>query len=629
MSRRRAFVLFGVHLLFAVHLAHWLETGSTMSPLEPSEAMEFSKRSVINAGFIFFGLTILSTLFLGRWFCGWACHLVALQDLSSWLLSRVGIKPKPLSSRLLAWVPAVAALYMFLWPLVYRLGSGGELAPARLALTKSEFWETFPPLSVALLTFFVCGGLIVYFLGSKGFCTYACPYGAIFGAVDRLAPGRIRVSDACEGCAHCTATCTSNVRVHEEVREHGMVVDPGCMKCMDCVSVCPMNALSFGFGKPAPGTRPARKAVYTWKEEGLLATLFLVGLAVYRGLYGSVPFLLALGLAAILAYLLFLLIRLFLRRDLSLGKKVLKRAGRLTGTGRGFLAGMALVLLFTGHSAMVRYHDVQSARVFESTFELQERALTQGAAAEGADLERARRGKAHAEFVERYGLVLMPQIDLRLAWFALLEGDDAGFEERLGSFLGQSPDNPVLHEDLGRFYQGRGRLDEAGAAYRRALELHPSSALYDRLAQLLWAARAPGEAIEVYEEAVAALPDSSDLHFNLAIACELTGREDEALAAFREVLRLDPERVAAHENLGRGHLAKREFERAIPHLRRALELAPTSLDSLELLIIALLETGAVEEASGEVARLRDQGTLPPEAAARYEQLIGEYGRRGR
>ena len=123
-------MLFAVHGLFALHMAHWLETGSTMSPLEPSEAMEFSKRSVINAGFIFFGLTILSTLFLGRWFCGWACHLVALQDLSSWLLSRVGIKPKPLSSRLLAWVPAVAALYMFLWPLVYRVGSGAEVAPA-------------------------------------------------------------------------------------------------------------------------------------------------------------------------------------------------------------------------------------------------------------------------------------------------------------------------------------------------------------------------------------------------------------------------------------------------------------------------------------------------------------------
>ena len=42
--------------------------------------------------------------------------------------------------------------------------------------------------------------------------------------------------------------CTSNVRVHEEIREYGGVVDPGCMKCLDCVSVCPNDALSYNCG---------------------------------------------------------------------------------------------------------------------------------------------------------------------------------------------------------------------------------------------------------------------------------------------------------------------------------------------------------------------------------------------
>ena len=60
---------------------------------------------------------------------------------------------------------------------------------------------------------------------------------------------RIRVTDACAGCGHCTAVCTSNVRVHEEVRDYGMVVDSGCMKCLDCVSVCPNDALYYGAGR--------------------------------------------------------------------------------------------------------------------------------------------------------------------------------------------------------------------------------------------------------------------------------------------------------------------------------------------------------------------------------------------
>ena len=66
----------------------------------------------------------------------------------------------------------------------------------------------------------ICGFVIVYFLGAKGFCTYACPYAGFFAPADTVSPGRIVVDhDKCEGCGHCTAVCTSNVRVHEEIRD--------------------------------------------------------------------------------------------------------------------------------------------------------------------------------------------------------------------------------------------------------------------------------------------------------------------------------------------------------------------------------------------------------------------------
>ena len=82
-------------------------------------------------------------------------------------------------------------------------------------------------MAVAVPFLFVCGFMTVYFLGSKGFCTYACPYGGFFALADKVAPGKIRVTDACNQCGHCTAVCTSNVRVHAEVKAYGMVVDPG------------------------------------------------------------------------------------------------------------------------------------------------------------------------------------------------------------------------------------------------------------------------------------------------------------------------------------------------------------------------------------------------------------------
>jgi ferredoxin len=289
-GRWRALVLVLVHVAIALHVWHWHATGSTLSPLEPSESMAFSQRGIVNAGLLFFGLAILSTLVLGRWFCGWACHLVALQDGARWLLGRFGIRPRPVQLGLIGAVPWLAFAYMFLSPLLLRLLEGTGLAPAGTELVTEQFWKTFPPWPIAVLSLLVCSAAIVWVLGSKGFCTYGCPYGAIFGISDQFAPLRIRVTDDCEHCGHCTTACSSNVNVSQEVREWGMVVDPGCMKCGDCVSVCPKDALYVGWGAPALLARrreePRRAARRDWSRE-LLLLGFLFGTFLLLHAYDS------------------------------------------------------------------------------------------------------------------------------------------------------------------------------------------------------------------------------------------------------------------------------------------------------------------------------------------------------
>ena len=64
-TRWRAGVLILVHLLAAIHIGHWLSTGSTVSPFEPSESMDFAKNSIVNTGLVFFAVTIASTLLWG------------------------------------------------------------------------------------------------------------------------------------------------------------------------------------------------------------------------------------------------------------------------------------------------------------------------------------------------------------------------------------------------------------------------------------------------------------------------------------------------------------------------------------------------------------------------------------
>jgi predicted O-linked N-acetylglucosamine transferase (SPINDLY family) len=94
---------------------------------------------------------------------------------------------------------------------------------------------------------------------------------------------------------------------------------------------------------------------------------------------------------------------------------------------------------------------------------------------------------------------------------------------------------------LGTELAGRGRLDEAIALLRRAVELEPANA----------AARC-----------------------NLASAYRDRGERQAALAAYREAARLAPQLAEAHYGIGLMLLAERSYEEALASLQRAIALNP-------------------------------------------------------
>jgi tetratricopeptide (TPR) repeat protein/NAD-dependent dihydropyrimidine dehydrogenase PreA subunit len=565
------------------HVIQWWIMGKTVSPIEPSETMQTLQRGAINAGFIFFSLAILATLIFGRFVCGWGCHILALQDFCAWMLKKTGLTPKPFRSRLLIYVPLIAALYMFVWPTAYRFFASHEPGPLIPAFTNhlvtENFWATFPSVAVAIPFLLICGFLTVCFLGQKGFCTYACPYGGFFGLADKLAPWKIRVTDACNQCGHCTATCTSNVLVHAEVKAYKMVVDPGCMKCMDCISVCPNDALYFGFGKPtvAVSKSNAAKRSYslTWPEEVLGAAVFLGSFLGVRSVYGLVPFLMALGCAAVTTFLALKTWRLLRANEVFFHRFALKSSGKIQKVGWEFLACSILWVGLTAHSGWIRYHEYEGEQSFQKIQIPDELALAQinpDPWLSLTDRETILEGKKHFQAASNFGLFMNGDALSKLAWFEYLSGD----AEQAVALLTQAADHQkgqaralslyyrgTILNRLGRYEQARTSLDEA-LTQREDIIL-----ARQEKGESLWQLNRKEEAISVWTDAVRRNPRLALTNNQLAGAERSLGRFEEATAHERQADQFTPNDPLYHwtiglrlNTLGMKELAEKHFQRA-------------------------------------------------------------------
>lgn len=410
-AKWRSFTLISIYLLFIVHMIHWQLNKTTLAPLELNELLYTLESGIVTAGFLLMVFVALTVVIFGRFFCGWFCHILAFQDLFGWMLGKIGIRPKAVRSRVLWIVPLLVMAYMFVWPQILRIWRGQAFPKLTIkgansdwaSFVTDDFWRNLPDPWIAGATFLVCGFIIVYVLGSRGFCANVCPYGAIFALADKVAPGKIILSGSCDQCGICTSQCDSQIRIHEEIQEFGKVVDTNCLKDLDCVSVCPKQALSFGFTKPTiltPNTKAKRKRLkphFKWAEEILISLVFIATVVIYRGLYDSIPFLMSLGMAAIFSYLAVLTIRIFTRTSLRFNRLWLRKNNHIKKGGWIFLTTMTLLIGISLHSSAIRWHQYKgSNNLINANFLLDQGKKQLSIEASGKAVE-------NFEFIENWG----------------------------------------------------------------------------------------------------------------------------------------------------------------------------------------------------------------------------------
>lgn len=165
-------------------------------------------------------------------------------------------------------------------------------------------------------------------------------------------------------------------------------------------------------------------------------------------------------------------------------------------------------------------------------------------------------------------------------------------------------DEPILTADFRR----KAHTEDL-AAYTKLLQQDPANPLrHDAVASLYLDAGMMDEAVAEYRQSLRLNRESAPTHYNLGFALAARGRRDEAIAAFEEALRIDPDYAQAHNNLGALlQLVGRE-DSALEHYRRAVTLRPDNVEAHTNLGQLLSMRGRAAEAAAQFAEaiaLRD------------------------
>jgi serine/threonine protein kinase/Flp pilus assembly protein TadD len=183
-------------------------------------------------------------------------------------------------------------------------------------------------------------------------------------------------------------------------------------------------------------------------------------------------------------------------------------------------------------------------------------------------------------------------------------------------------DDAVAHLHLGVVLHDNGQVDDAIEEYREAIRLKKDFAkAYVYLGDALHTKGRFDEGIAACREAIRLEKDvelgrKSDpkrepepgeeprvfavAYLNLGVILDANGQVDDAIAAYREAIRLEQNYAEAHHYLGADLLEKGRLDEGIAELRAAIRLKKDYAEAHSRLGAALLDRGQTDEAIAEV-----------------------------
>lgn len=268
MHRHRTAILLSGLLLFLPPLALIFQVSSgdgdfcgTWCP-----RMFFTWREGMSLSAFFFGFLrsfigvllvlsiLISTFFLGRWWCSHLCPIGGATELGSRLIPqrmKINFSSVP--------APPVRYGYLAAYLIAPAIGIGSLCCSyCNFATVPRFFGALFTPADMAY--FFRTYGIInlgLLFLlgffarGGRAYCNFLCPVGAIDSIVNRLGKRfgrRMEISAPhCNGCGVCQPACpTWAISLDAGEDKRAKIDQLSCMTCGECSRICTEGAIRYG-----------------------------------------------------------------------------------------------------------------------------------------------------------------------------------------------------------------------------------------------------------------------------------------------------------------------------------------------------------------------------------------------
>lgn len=232
----------------------------TLYYFSPVMSLGGSALGIVTGSLLVFAVQFISSLFVGRLFCGWACPVGGLQEVVA--LAR----GKPVNRRRIGWIKWVIWSPWMAGIVFFALRAGG--------FTRVDaFYQTWHGISVAdlpsliayvaVLATFVVLSLVI---GRRAGCHTLCwmaPFMVIGRKVREVfAWPSLRLTaqpERCTRCGTCSAQCPMSIEVRELVERRSLETSD-CILCGTCVDVCPKQVIRYAFSSGGSGsaTRRAR-----------------------------------------------------------------------------------------------------------------------------------------------------------------------------------------------------------------------------------------------------------------------------------------------------------------------------------------------------------------------------------